>query len=368
MFRQLLGDKGKRSAVVDSPSEPHQPVSGELRPVVYLPTWVEWNSMKQRPQFLLEAFAKAGHDVWFIDPRADANTRLDGVNIVQSVADVPDRHVILYTHFAPLAPAFEDFVDPVVVYDILDDLSIYDADEADVPEERRVRHHHPTVMSMAGVVLVSNEILAERHRAERPDLIHVPNGVDVAKFGASVPRPRDVPVGGPIIGYHGMVSHWFDFDLLEAVAERRPEWRFVLVGPTDPRVEDRAREAERFANVIRLGERPSTTMPAYVHSFDVGTVWFQLNEMTAGVTPLKMFEYLAAGVPVVSTPLPACVEQSGVATASDPDVFIDALEAALAVDDHQRDVLRDIAAGSDWTAVLDPAMKRLTELGLDRVP
>ena len=70
MFRQLLGDKGKRSAIVDSSSEPRQPVSGELRPVVYLPTWVEWNSMKQRPQFLLEAFAKAGHDVWFIRRRS----------------------------------------------------------------------------------------------------------------------------------------------------------------------------------------------------------------------------------------------------------------------------------------------------------
>ena len=324
--------------------------------------------MKQRPQFLLEAFAKAGHEVWFIDPRADEASKVDGVNIVQSIADVPKRHIILYTHFAPLAPAFADFTDPVIIYDILDDLSIYDADEIDVPEERRVRHHHPAVMESAAVVLVSNEILAERHRAERPDLIHVPNGVDAARFGADTSKPRDAPVGGPIIGYHGMISHWFDFDFLEAVAEQRPEWRFVLVGPTDARVEDRARELGRLANTVRLGERPSATMPAYVHSFDVGTVWFELNEMTAGVTPLKMFEYLAAGVPVVSTPLPACVEQDGVATASDPDSFVAAIEASLAVDDDRRGVLRRIAAASDWTAVLDPAISRLEDLDLDRVP
>lgn len=368
MFRQLLGDKAKRSAVVDPSTGPIEPASGDLRPVVYLPTWVEWNSMKQRPQFLLEAFAKAGHEVWFIDPRSDGASRVDGVNIVQTVAEVPTQHVILYTHFAPLAPAFDDFTDPVVVYDILDDLSIYDADELDVPEERRVRYHHPVVMRSADVVLVSNEILSERHRTERPDLIHVPNGVDVAKFGAETPTPRDVPVGGPIVGYHGMISHWFDFDLLTAVAEERPEWRFVLVGPTDPRVEGTARELGRLANVVRLGERPSATMPAYVHSFDVGTVWFQLNEMTAGVTPLKMFEYLAAGVPVVSTPLPACVQQEGVATASDAESFIAAVERGLTIEDVQREALRGIAAASDWTAVLDPAIRRLEELGRDRVP
>jgi len=365
MLDRLFGTKAKRS----EPGPAHATVArpGDLRPVVYLPTWVEWDSMKQRPQFLLEAFAKAGHPVWFIDPRADGPAEIDGVHIVTALSDVPTDQVILYLHFAPLAPLFDDFADPVIVYDILDDLSIYDADEVDVPQERRVRAHHPSVIERADVVLVSNEILAERHSAERPDLIHVPNGVDVERFGAHVTAPRDVPVGGPIIGYHGMISHWFDFDLLAAVASRRPEWRFVLVGPTDPRVEDDAREVERLANVTRLGERSSMLMPAYVHAFDVGTIWFQIDEMTRGVTPLKMFEYLAAGVPCVSTPLPACVAQPGVATADDPDTFVDAIQAGLAADEAERERLREIAAASDWSAVLAPALERLKALGRDRI-
>lgn len=364
MLDRLLGLKAKRSEPADARPGTR---TGELRPVVYLPTWVEWDSMKQRPQFLLEAFAKSGHPVWFIDPRADGPSDIDGVHIVTALSDVPKDQVILYLHFAPLASLFDDFTDPVIVYDILDDLSIYDADEVDVPEERRVRHHHPTVMARADVVLVSNEILAERHRDERPDLIHVPNGVDVVRFGAPVSAPRDVPKGGPIVGYHGMISHWFDFDLLGEVAARRPEWRFVLVGPTDPRVEDSARTLERrLANVVRLGERSSTLMPAYVHSFDVGTIWFQIDEMTMGVTPLKMFEYLAAGVPTVSTSLPACVAQDGVTTADDPDAFVDAIQAGLAADEAERERLREIAAASDWSAVLAPALERLNALGRDR--
>jgi glycosyltransferase involved in cell wall biosynthesis len=164
-----------------------------------------------------------------------------------------------------------------------------------------------------------------------------------------------------------MISHWFDFDLLAAVASRRPEWRFVLVGPTDPRVENDAREVERLANVTRLGERSSMLMPAYVHAFDVGTIWFQINEMTEGVTPLKMFEYLAAGVPCVSTPLPACVAQDGVTTADEPEAFVAAIEAGLAADDAERTRLHDIATASDWSAVLAPALERLRELGRNRV-
>lgn len=324
--------------------------------------------MKQRPQFILETFARAGHPVYFVDPRALEPTVVDGVHIVTSLEDVPTRHVILYVHFAPMADLFDRFEDPVVVYDILDDLTIYDADEVDVPEERRVRFHHPRVMELADVVIVSNEILAERHRPERPDLVHVPNGVDVARFSRPAPRPADVPVGGPVIGYHGMISHWFDFDLLTATAAARPEWRFVLVGPTDSRVEDAAREAGSVPNVTRLGERSPDLMPAYVHSFDVGTIWFQIDEMTLGVTPLKMFEYLAAGVPCVSTPLPACVAQDGVVTMSDPDGFVAAIEAALSVSDEHRHDLLEIARASDWTAVMTPAMALLADKAALRIP
>lgn len=336
--------------------------------MVYLPTWVEWGSMKQRPQFILETFARAGHPVYFVDPRAPEVTEIDGVHIVRDLADVPKSHVILYVHFAPMAELFDRFEEPVVVYDILDDLSIYDADEVDVPEERRVRFHHPTVMKSADVVIVSNEILAERHRQERPDLVHVPNGVDVERFSRPVPKPSDVPVGGPIVGYHGMISHWFDFDLFAAAAGARPEWRFVLVGPTDPRVEGPAQEAEMIPNVTRLGERSSDLMPAYVHSFDVGTIWFQVDEMTLGVTPLKMFEYLAAGVPCVSTPLPACVAQEGVVNASEPGGFVDAIESALSATDEDRRRLQEIARSSDWTAVMAPAVTLLDEKGALRVP
>lgn len=337
--------------------------------MVYLPTWVRWDQMRQRPQYLLVAFAAAGHPVYFVDPLEPEPRQVDGVRIVPDVAQVPKQGVILYVHFAPMRHMFGLFDDPVVVYDILDDLSIYEADEVDVPPERRVAAHHPHVMREAQVVIVSNRVLADTHRAERPDLIVVENGVDPARFGRPAPRPADLPEEGPIVGYHGAVSYWFDFELLEQVASRRPEWRFVLVGPVDPRVKERAEQLAQLPNLVLLGERPSDDMPGYVQGFDVGSIWFQVTPMTRGVTPLKMYEYLAAGKGCVSTPLPACVEEPEVRTASDPEGFVAELEAELAAatDPAVVEARKLAARAHSWSARLEPALQRLRDLGLERL-
>lgn len=349
------------------------PVSGEKRAVVYLPTWLQWDTMRQRPQYLLAAFAAAGHPVYFVDTREPAPRRAAGVQIVPGLEHVPTSGAILYVHFAPIRALFDRFDRPAIVYDLLDDLSIYDADEIGYPEERRVRAHHPHVMAAADVVIVSNPLLAERHRAERADLLLVQNGVDPAIFGTGVARPADLPdpdPARPTIGYHGAVAHWFDFDLITAVARRAPDWRFVLVGPVDERVRREADLLAALPNVELMGERPSDAMPGYVQGFDVGAIWFQITEMTQGVTPLKMYEYLAAGVPCVSTPLPACVEEPAVATAADPDTFVARLREALAASGDLNLMVerRKAAEAHSWQARLEPALERLRALGLERVP
>jgi glycosyltransferase involved in cell wall biosynthesis len=365
-LKSLPGAEQARAVLAGRPSLPGAP-SGSKRPVVYLPTWVRWDSMRQRPQYLLQAFADHGHPVYFVDPREDGSRVVDGVTIVCSVDDVPRGSVILYVHFAPMRHLFDRFEDPVIVYDLLDDLSIYDEDETGLPEERRVRAHHPIVMQRAHSVIVSNEVLAETHRAERSDLIHVPNGVNAELFATLVAPPADLLRDArPIVGYHGMISHWFDFDLLTEVAAERPDFRFVLVGPHDPRVADRVERLSRISNVELLGERPSSTMPSYVQAFDVGTVWFQVNDLTRAVTPLKVYEYLAAGKAVVSTPLPACEAEPTVRTAPDARGFAAALDECL----RDPDVDRRVAAGrqNDWRVVIAPLLADLEAKGLLRVP
>ena len=362
-LRRLPGADRARSWLFDRPrAAPIEP--GQKRAVVYLPTWLEWDVMRQRPQYLLTAFARAGHPVFFVDPRAGETRYIDGVTIVRSLRQVPHSGVIIYLHFAPLRHLIGAFDDAVVVYDILDDLSIYDADEVGVPVQRTVRAHHPHLMERADIVMASNAVLLERHSGERADLVLVENGVDPQMFGRVLTRPEDVPGGEPLVGYHGMISHWFDFEMLAAVAGRRPSWQFVLVGPVDLRAKEAMERLEQMPNVVHVGERPSSVIPAYVQAFDVGVVWFQVNEMTKGVTPLKMYEYLAAGVPCVVTPLPAAVAESAVRTAGDAGTMVAAIEEALA--DPRPEQSRETARGHSWERRLAPVIERLGAEGLDR--
>ena len=240
-IRSIPGSDRLRAWIIERPRLP-SPEPGEPRAVVYLPTWAHWDVMRQRPQYLLSAFAKAGHPVYFVDSSERGVRHEDGVTICGSLRDVPRSGVIIYYHFAPLRHLVERFDDAAVVYDILDDLSIYDSEEVGLPERSRVRSHHPEAVSAADVVLASNPTLEARHMEERSDLVEVSNGVDLGMFGNPSGRPDDLPpsaLGGPIIGYHGMISRWFDFDLLEGVLEERPDWRFVLVGPRAPEVAER---------------------------------------------------------------------------------------------------------------------------------
>ncbi|GMQ94809.1 MAG: glycosyltransferase family 1 protein [Acidimicrobiia bacterium] len=342
---------------------------GSLRPVVYLPTWARWDIMRQRPQFILAAFARAGHPTFFVDPRESEIREVDGVSIVPSLNEVPANDAILYIHFAPVDAMVERFDRPAIFYDILDDLSIYDEDEAGLPPERTAAYHHLSLIEVADVVSVSNEVLLERHLAERDDIVLVANGVEPERFRADGPRPDDLPSGGPIIGYHGAVASWFAFDLLESVAREEPSWQFVIVGPVDARAQDEADEVGLLENVHFLGERPPDSMPRYVQAFDVGTVWFDVTPMTEGVTPLKVYEYIAAGVPVVSTELPACVAEPAVRTAADAETFRDELREALASreDDEWLSLASTTTESASWSKRLAPVFSALDAQRLRRV-
>ncbi len=363
--KHLPGARWVRTRLAGKPSLPG-PGPGELRPVVYLPTWARWDHMRQRPQYLLAAFARAGHPVYFVDPREARVRHADGVSIVPDLTQVPARDVILYVHFAPLRALFDSFGNPVVVYDILDDLSIYDADEEGLPQHRRVAHFHPDVVAAADVVTVSSDDLAERHRGERADLIVVPNGVEPDRFADPLPAPDDLPDGsGPVIGYHGAIAPWFDFALYAETAQLLPEYRFVLVGPVDPRAAPQAEALASLPNVTFLGERPSDEIPRYVQRFDVGTVPFVVDRMTRGVSPLKMYEYLAAGKPCVATPLPACLAEPIVRTAAAAGEFVAALREA--VDDASNPTFgveaAKAAAEASWDARVEMIRRRLEEQG-----
>ena len=222
-------------------------------------------------------------------------------------------------------------------------------------------------MQGADVVVASSAVLEARHRPERNDLLLIPNGVDVARWQAPAGRPADLPDGRPIAGYHGAIASWFDFDLLEAVASAMPEWTFALVGPVLSGAEEPAARLAEMDNVIFVGERSPEAVVGYVQHFDVGLVPFRLDEMTKAVSPLKLFEYLAAGVPVVSTSLPASEASPSAVVADTPERFSEAISRADGRDQAWRSVATQEVAAASWNKRLLPVLERLDELGLLRV-
>ncbi|MFO7300122.1 MAG: glycosyltransferase [Actinomycetes bacterium] len=195
-----------------------------------------------------------------------------------------------------------------VVYDIIDDWSdpalggLFYKPEY---EDRLVR--------MADRVVGSAPDLVERARRLGREAELVPNAVNAGLFGADLPpRPDDFPDAALVIGYHGsLYGDWLDWDSMRRVAETFPEAVLVVIG------DDKVSRPEMPANVVFLGLKPQTDLPAYVQRFDVGLLPFKVNDTTHAVSPLKVFEYLASGVPVAAPPLRALDGLSGVETDTD---------------------------------------------------
>jgi glycosyltransferase involved in cell wall biosynthesis len=162
-----------------------------------------------------------------------------------------------------------------------------------------------------------------------------------------------------------VVATKLDLDLIGALARARPDWTLALVGPVgpgDPRTDVSA--LAPLPNVHLLGARPYAALPEVLRAADAGIVPYAINELTRSVFPMKVYEYLAAGLPVVSTPLPALDGVAGVATAADGPAMAAALERALAEDGPEARRARSNAVRDrSWEARLEEIGSYLSRLG-----
>lgn len=156
-------------------------------------------------------------------------------------------------------------------------------------------------MSKADLVFAASHLLYGRYRYTHHAVHYLPNGANYEAFQRVGPRPGDFPDRpGPVAGFHGALASWIDWNLVYHVAKRLPRWNFVFVGPLLNITEDRLPYGK---NIFYIGEKPFEQLPHYTNRFDVGIIPFQVRDMTDYSCPIKMYEYLACGKPVVSTPI-----------------------------------------------------------------
>jgi glycosyltransferase involved in cell wall biosynthesis len=254
-------------------------------------------------------------------------------------AYVPQAEVLLDT----LAPS-------LVVYHCVDDMAAQAGIDAGAFRAAETRF-----AARADLVLASAPALESRMRTLSDNVLYAPNVADTELFAsalipgpidpslAALPRPRIVFTGA-------IVQTKLDFELLITLARARRDWSFALVGPVgpgDPRTDVSGLAAE--PNVHLLGARAYSELPDVLRAADAGLIPYARNALTQSIFPMKVYEYLAAGRPVISTPLPALQGIAEVATAPDAEGIAGLLEKALAEDTQERRAERSrVAASHSW--------------------
>ena len=258
------------------------------------------------------------------------NSRFTGARIRRAARGLGGPRILwIYdpTAFELVGQAGED----LTVYDVVDDYA-----EQVGPDARRRRFvaaADEAAACRSQVVFATTTGLYERQLQRNPETHLVRNGADFAHFShtnGTAPEVRSF--AGPVVGFAGnLTAEKVDFALLEAVARARPEWSLVLVGPPAENARGQLDRLGALDNVHALGFRPYEELPAYVSGFSVGVIPYRATAYTRNCSPLKVYEYLAAGKAVVASGVP---ELSGmepdVTLADRPEAFVAAIESALA--------------------------------------
>jgi UDP-galactopyranose mutase len=353
---------------------------------------LRWDFVYQRPQHLLSRFAKRGR-VFFIEepifdaesPRMEISHRENGLWVV--VPHLPEGmnseaaeraeedliegllaergiHDYILWYYTPMAIGFTEHLDPLaVVYDCMDELSAF---KGASPE---LRHREAALFERADVVFTGGQSLYEVKREQHPNVHAFPSSIDVGHFGQARTNPQEpedqASIPGPKLGFIGVIDERMDIELLAAIAEARPDWHLVMIGPVvkiDPAT------LPQHPNIHYLGGRQYAELPAYIAGWDVGLLPFAMNESTRFISPTKTPEYLAAGKPVVSTPIRDVVRPYGdqglVKIAATAGEFVAAIEAAL--NERSEEWLQQVdafLAQSSWDSTWE-RMAQLIELAI----
>ena len=356
---------------VEFEAEPSAPDSQPSTLICF--SHLRWNFVFQRPQHLMCRFAREMDVIFWeepidIGPRETAylqvrpsdacpNLRIIVPHLPEgmpahareaALARLLDAHVgsvrgpLVAWYYTPMMLPFSGGLEPdLTVYDAMDELSKFRFAPA------KLLDLEAELLRKADIVFTGGSSLFEAKK-DRHDNIHCfPSSVDRVHFLKARARQFDPgdqeELPHPRLGFYGVIDERFDAELLARIAEMRPDWSFVMLGPVVKIAEE---DLPRRPNIHYLGAKTYAELPGYLSGWDVALMPFAMNESTEFISPTKTPEYLAGGKPVVSTPVRDVVRHygqlEGVLIAGDADSFIAACEKAL-----------ELNAGSGWLAEAD---------------
>jgi glycosyltransferase involved in cell wall biosynthesis len=253
----------------------------------------------------------------------------------QLLEDYSMNEYVLW-YYTPMAVCFTRHLSAkAIVYDCMDELSAFRG------APPGLRAAEAELFSRADLVFTGGQTLFKSKRNQHPSVHCFPSSIDQDFFAAArlidVDPPDQAAIPHPRLGFCGVIDERLDLNLLDAAAAMRPDWHFVMIGPV---VKISPADLPQHANIHYLGAKQYQQLPSYLAGWDVGLLPFARNESTRFISPTKTPEYLAAGLPVVSTPITDVVNPYGVNglvhIAETQQEFVAAVEAALPTRDSQQ--------------------------------
>lgn len=272
--------------------------------ILYPPT-LDFDYLVQRPQQLMKHFSELGVPSFFI------NLPSPHSNVPQGIVK-PNPNLYVFNQVDPtpylqgIRPAVyfsaASHIDIVQQYN--PSLLVFDSVDEPSDEFEAWKPYYLRAVSLSDIVLCTSDRLFETARRINPHSYLVPNGCDYNYFSqaaaGALPVPSDIAnIPGPIIGYIGVVATWVDLQLIDRLAAEYPECSVVVVGPLY-----NVNDVPQRPNLHWLGFKAYEELAAYAQQFKVGIIPFIQSNMTESVNPIKMWEYMASGLPVVSTAIP----------------------------------------------------------------
>jgi protoporphyrinogen oxidase/glycosyltransferase involved in cell wall biosynthesis len=357
-------------------------------PTIIVFCHLRWDFVYQRPQQLLTRLAQHYRVVFVEEPVYDSGSSFiekstpvpnvtvcrphtpsqttgfhdDQIPLLQPLLATliaPGEQPIVWFYTPMALPLLQELHACLVVYDCMDELAAFKN------SPKQLLQRESALLNLADLVFAGGPSLYMAKRERHGNAHCLPSSVDVRHFERALVRDSSHPdqngLARPRLGFYGVIDERFDSALIAELADAHPEWQLVLVGPVIKI--DRASLPQR-ANIHYLGQRTYDELPAFLAGWDVCLMPFAINEATRFISPTKVLEYMAAELPIVSTPIADVARPYGhvVAIADDAEQFVAACEAALEMSDSERaemaEVMRAAVVATSWDVTAD-AMRSL---------
>jgi len=343
--------------------------------VIILPPTLDWTMpLFQRPQQLALAYSRKDNTKVIYMTK---NIQYDNIAVAENVANclwvVNEKYLdrlgkslstaketILSLSWTPNKFYFDRIKPDKLIYEYIDELEIF---HMYGPE---MENDHNELMSKANVTVCTATKLYNQviNKARNP--IVSTNAGDYDFFSKTVDYEisdliKDKIKGYKcVLGYYGALAKWFDYELVKETAKRHPEWVWILVGINYDKTLDSSGIKE-FDNIVYIPPQPYKELPKFLKAFDIATIPFCINEITLSTSPVKLFEYMAGGKPIIASKMPECLKYKSVKTYKDIDELCLYVEEFITMNekDEYWTILDHDARANTWDAKTDEILNNL---------